>query len=48
MIILYGVECWPYKNSHVQKMNVEEIKMLRWKHTRREKIRKKIYGVKWG
>ncbi|PHT59458.1 Triose phosphate/phosphate translocator, chloroplastic [Capsicum baccatum] len=28
--ILYGAECWPVKNSHIQKMKVTEMRMLRW------------------
>lgn len=38
-IILYGVECWPIKNLHVQKIEVAEMRrMLRWMcgDTRRE------------
>ncbi|KAG5572388.1 hypothetical protein H5410_062154 [Solanum commersonii] len=27
--LLYGVECWPVKNAHVQKMHVAEMRMLR-------------------
>uniref|UniRef100_A0A1S3ZRK0 Reverse transcriptase domain-containing protein n=1 Tax=Nicotiana tabacum TaxID=4097 RepID=A0A1S3ZRK0_TOBAC len=39
--MLYGAECWPVKNSHVQKMRVAEMRMLRWMCgcTRRDKIR---------
>ncbi|XP_060191168.1 uncharacterized protein LOC132620753 [Lycium barbarum] len=39
--LLYGAECWPVKNSHVQKMKVAEMRMLRWMcgHTRRDRIR---------
>ncbi|XP_070017582.1 uncharacterized protein [Nicotiana sylvestris] len=39
--MLYGAECWPIKNSHIQKMKVAEMKMLRWMcgHTRLDKIR---------
>ncbi|XP_060206140.1 uncharacterized protein LOC132633629 [Lycium barbarum] len=39
--LLYGAECWPVKNSHVQKMKVAEMRMLQWmcEHTRRDKIR---------
>ncbi|PHT50435.1 Protein PIR [Capsicum baccatum] len=45
--ILYGVECWPVKNAHIQKMKVEEMRMLRWMcgHTRR--FKNKIYKRKW-
>ncbi|KAF3653053.1 2-oxoisovalerate dehydrogenase subunit beta, mitochondrial [Capsicum annuum] len=28
--MLYGAECWPVKNSHVQKLKVAEMRMLRW------------------
>uniref|UniRef100_M1AI95 Reverse transcriptase n=1 Tax=Solanum tuberosum TaxID=4113 RepID=M1AI95_SOLTU len=28
--MLYGAECWPIKNSHIQKMKVVEMTMLRW------------------
>ena len=28
--MLYGAECWPVKNSHIQKMKVAEMRMLRW------------------
>ncbi|KAF3654976.1 Tropinone reductase -like protein [Capsicum annuum] len=28
--MLYGAECWPVKNSHVQKLKVAEIRMLHW------------------
>ena len=40
-IMLYGVECWPVKNSHVQKMKVAEMRMLRWmcRYNRINKIR---------
>nr|XP_009783549.1 PREDICTED: uncharacterized protein LOC104232135 [Nicotiana sylvestris] len=39
--MLYGVECWPVKNSHIQKIKVAEMRMLRWMcgHTRLDKIR---------
>ena len=39
--MLYGTECWPVKNSHIQKMKVAEMRMLRWMcgHTRMDKIR---------
>ncbi|KAF3661814.1 Minor histocompatibility antigen H13 [Capsicum annuum] len=28
--MLYGAKCWPVKNSHIQKMKVAEMRMLRW------------------
>ncbi|XP_070001946.1 uncharacterized protein [Nicotiana sylvestris] len=39
--MMYGAECWPVKNSHIQKMKVAEMRMLRWmcEHTRMDKIR---------
>ncbi|XP_070046416.1 uncharacterized protein [Nicotiana tomentosiformis] len=39
--MLYVAECWPVKNSHIQKMKVEEIRMLRWMcgNTRLDKFR---------
>ncbi|XP_070032905.1 uncharacterized protein [Nicotiana tomentosiformis] len=41
LAMLYGAEYWPVKKSHVQKLKVAEIRMLRWicGHTRRDKIR---------
>ncbi|KAG5606935.1 hypothetical protein H5410_028427 [Solanum commersonii] len=48
--LLYGVECWPVKNAHVQKMHVAEMRMLRWMcgHTRSDKIRNEVIGEKVG
>ncbi|KAK4347827.1 hypothetical protein RND71_034166 [Anisodus tanguticus] len=39
--MLYGAECWPVKSSHIQKMKVAEMRMLRWMcgHTRRDMSR---------
>ncbi|XP_070025044.1 uncharacterized protein [Nicotiana sylvestris] len=39
--IMYGAGCWPVKNSHIQKLKVAEMRMLRWMcgHTRMDKIR---------
>ncbi|KAF3651940.1 putative poly(A)-specific ribonuclease PARN-like [Capsicum annuum] len=28
--MLYRVECWPVKSSHIQKLKVAEMRMLRW------------------
>lgn len=38
--LLYGTQCWPGKNSHVQKKHVAEMRKLRWiyGHTRNDKI----------
>ncbi|WMV15276.1 hypothetical protein MTR67_008661 [Solanum verrucosum] len=48
--LLYGAECWPAKNSHVQKMQVAEMRMLRWMcgHTRSDKIRNEVIREKVG
>ncbi|KAM3308849.1 hypothetical protein P3S67_010593 [Capsicum chacoense] len=47
--MLYGAECWPVKNSHIQKLKVAEIRMLRWicgltrgDRVRNETIREKV------
>ena len=47
--LLYGAECWPVKNSHIQKMKVAEMRMLRWMcgltrgdRVRNETIREKV------
>jgi len=39
--ILYGVESWSSKNSHIQKMKVVKMRKLPWMcaHTRRDRIR---------
>ncbi|XP_070025488.1 uncharacterized protein [Nicotiana sylvestris] len=39
--MLYGAGCWPVKNSHLQKMRVAEVRMLRWMCgcTRRDRIK---------
>ncbi|KAF3638461.1 putative folate transporter 1, chloroplastic-like [Capsicum annuum] len=29
-VMLYGAECWPVKNSYIQRLKVAEMKMLRW------------------
>nr|XP_016502814.1 PREDICTED: uncharacterized protein LOC107820961 [Nicotiana tabacum] len=48
--MLYGAECWPVKNSHIQKMKVAEMRMLRWMwgHTRLDKIRNEDIRAKVG
>nr|XP_009602938.1 uncharacterized protein LOC104097974 [Nicotiana tomentosiformis] len=42
--MLYVAECWPVKNSHVQRMQVTGRRMLRWMcwHTRRDKNRNEV------
>ena len=39
--MLYGTKCWAVKKQYASKMNVAEIRMLRWMcgKTRRDKIR---------
>ncbi|XP_019226232.1 PREDICTED: uncharacterized protein LOC109207714 [Nicotiana attenuata] len=46
--MLYGAECWPVKKSHVQKMKVADMRMLRWMcgHTRKYKIRNEVIREK--
>ncbi|KAG5632518.1 hypothetical protein H5410_004235 [Solanum commersonii] len=48
--LLYGAECWPVKNAHVQKIHVAEMRMLRWMcgHTRSDKIRNEVIREKVG
>ncbi|XP_070042637.1 uncharacterized protein [Nicotiana tomentosiformis] len=48
--MLYDAECWAAKNSHTQKMKVEEMRMLRWmcRHTRLDKIRNEDIWEKVG
>ena len=48
--LLYGVECWPTKRSHLQRMKVAEMRMLRWicGHTRLDKIRNEVIRDKIG
>ncbi|KAF3635097.1 hypothetical protein FXO37_26166 [Capsicum annuum] len=47
--MLYGAECWPVKNSHIQKLKVAEMRMLCWMcglnrgdRVRNETIREKV------
>ncbi|XP_070003312.1 uncharacterized protein [Nicotiana sylvestris] len=46
--MLYGEECWPVKNSHIQQMKVAKMRMLRWMcgHTRLDKIENEFIGDK--
>nr|XP_009757270.1 PREDICTED: uncharacterized protein LOC104210150 [Nicotiana sylvestris] len=48
--MLYGAKCWPVKKSHVQKMSMAEMRMLRWMcgHTRKDKIMKEVIRDKVG
>ncbi|XP_061708232.1 uncharacterized protein LOC133518587 [Cydia pomonella] len=42
--MLYGAECWPVKDTHVKKLHVAEMKMIRWSDsvTRIDKIRNEL------
>ena len=48
--LLYGTECWAVKHNHVHKMNVAEMRMLRWMcgHTRKDKLRNEFIRTKVG
>ncbi|XP_070005115.1 uncharacterized protein [Nicotiana sylvestris] len=49
-VMLYGAECWPVMNSHIQKMRVTEMMMLRWmcRHTNMGKIKNEDIWEKVG
>ncbi|KAL6508131.1 hypothetical protein OROHE_021673 [Orobanche hederae] len=46
--LLYGTECWAVKQCHVQKMNVAEMRMLRWMcgHTKNDRLRNEVIREK--
>ncbi|PHT83219.1 hypothetical protein T459_11662 [Capsicum annuum] len=48
--MLYGAECWPVKNSHVQKLKVAEMRMLHWicGITRADRVRNEAIWDKVG
>ncbi|KAF3684245.1 Tyrosine aminotransferase, partial [Capsicum annuum] len=48
--MLYGAKCWPVKNSHVKKLKVAEMWMLRWMCglTRGDKVRNETVREKVG
>jgi len=48
--LLYGAECWPIKRSHLQRMKVIEMSIIRWicGHTRLDKIRNEVIRGKIG
>ncbi|PHU23535.1 hypothetical protein BC332_08642 [Capsicum chinense] len=50
LAMLYGAECWPVKNSHIQKLKVAEMRMLRWMcgFTRADGVRNEIIREKVG
>ncbi|XP_076921566.1 uncharacterized protein LOC143583021 [Bidens hawaiensis] len=44
-VMLYGTDCWAIKKSHARKLEVAEMRMLRWMcgHTRLDRIRNDIF-----
>ena len=48
--LLYRAECWPIKKSHIQRMSVAEMRMIRWNcgHTRLDKVRNEVIRGKIG
>jgi len=48
--LLYEAECWPIKKSHVQRMRVAEMRIIRYicGHTRLDKIRNEVIRGKIG
>ncbi|KAF3667332.1 putative multiprotein-bridging factor 1b-like [Capsicum annuum] len=42
--MLYGAECWPVKNFHIQRLKVAEMRMLHWMCglTREDRVRNEI------
>ncbi|KAF3681514.1 Tropinone reductase 2 [Capsicum annuum] len=48
--MVYGAECWPVKNFHIQKLKVAEMRMLRWMcgHTKKDKVRNEMIREKVG
>ncbi|KAL6494119.1 hypothetical protein OROGR_032028 [Orobanche gracilis] len=46
--LLYGTVCWAVKQCHVQKMNVAEMRMLRWMcgHTKKDRLRNEVIREK--
>ena len=48
--LLYGEECWPIKRSHIQRMRVVKMRMIRWicGYTRLDRIRNEVIRDKIG
>ncbi|MFS8031457.1 hypothetical protein Hanom_Chr17g01546151 [Helianthus anomalus] len=48
--MLYGTDCWAIKKIHARKLDVAEMRMLRWMcgHTRLDKIRNEVFRVRLG
>jgi len=49
-VLLYGAECWPIKRSHIQRIRVAEIRMIRWicGYMRLDKTRNEVIRIKVG
>ncbi|XP_021753613.1 uncharacterized protein LOC110718985 [Chenopodium quinoa] len=49
-VLLYGTECWVSKKEHIKKMEVTEMRMLRWicGSTLRDRIRNEVIRKKVG
>jgi len=49
-VLLYGTECWASKKEHIKKMEVTEMRMLRWMcgNTLRDRIRNEVIRKKVG
>src|SRR3989304_5901116 len=48
--MLYGTDCWATKKAQVRKMEVAEMRMLRWMcgHTRMDRIRNEVFRDRLG
>ncbi|PKA52309.1 integrator complex subunit 11 [Apostasia shenzhenica] len=48
--MIYGAECWPAKKKHTNKINVTEMRMLRWMcgYTRKDRMRNEYIRKKVG
>jgi len=44
LALLYGAEYWPIKRSHIQRMSIAEMRMIRWirGHARFDKIKNEV------
>ena len=48
--MLYGTDCWAIKKTHAHKMEVAEMRMLRWMcgNTRLDRIRNEVFRERLG
>ena len=48
--LLYGIECWPVEKIHEQKMELAEMRMLRWMcgNTKMNRIKNQGFKEKLG